>query len=140
MSSTCDLTNLTEVVSWLGFSISSFLAIFRLSPEEAVLGRLQELGIMLGSAGSSLLENSMEDSSLSLEDSQVNSAEMTLAVFLLHLVGSGVSKLHQLVFCPSTGSKEKEQEDRRLLEQELANLLLLLTFILLLTNHLVNND
>ena len=45
---------------------------------------------MLGSAGSSLLENSMEESSLSLEDSQVNSAEMTLAVFFLHLVGSGV--------------------------------------------------
>ena len=52
-------------------------------PGKPVLGRLQELGIMLGSAGSSLLENSMEDS-LSLEDStQVNSAEMTLAVFFL---------------------------------------------------------
>ena len=53
---------------------------------------------------------------------------MSLAVFFLHLVGSGVSKLHRLVFCPST--KEKEQEGRRLMEQELADLLLLLTFIL----------
>ena len=124
MSSSCDLANLSEVVSWLGFSIATFLTIFRLSPEEAVLGRLQELGIMLGSAGSSLLDSSMEDS---LSDcSSLQSAEMTLAVFYLHLVGSGVSKLHQVVFCPS----RREQEERRLLEQELADLLVILTFIL----------
>ena len=58
MSSACDLANIAEVVSWLGFSIMTFLTIFRLSPEEAVLGRLQELGIMLGSAGLSLLDTS----------------------------------------------------------------------------------
>ena len=124
MSSTCDLTNMAEVTSWLAFSIASFLAIFRLSPEEAVVGRLQELGIMLGSGGGSLTSSGSE-----IEQSC--SAEITLAVFLLHLVGSGVSKLHQLVFCLSTTSRAKEeQEGRGLLEQELADLLLLLTFIL----------
>ena len=123
MSSACDLANIAEVVSWLGFSIMTFLTIFRLSPEEAVLGRLQELGIMLGSAGSSLLDTSMEES---LSDASLQSAEMTLSVFYLHLVGSGVSKLHQVVFCPSS----KEDEERRLLEQELGDLLVLLTFIL----------
>ena len=49
-----------EVHSWLAFTITSFLAIFQLSPEEAILGRLQELGIMLGSASSSILDISLQ--------------------------------------------------------------------------------
>ena len=77
----------------------------------------------MGSAGSSLLDTSMEES---LSDSSLQSAEMTLSVFYLHLLGSGVSKLHQVVFCPSS----KEEEERRLLEQELGDLMVLLTFIL----------
>ena len=39
-----------------------------LSPEEAVLGRLQELGIMLGSGGSSILDSSLDSSFSSSSD------------------------------------------------------------------------
>ena len=119
---------MTEVSSWLGFTIATFLTVFHLSPEEAVLGRLQELGIMLGSAGSSLLEASMEESlSLSQEvEGQGQSSELTLSVFFLHVIGSGVSKLHQLVFCPST----KETGSKLFLEPELSDLLLLHIYIL----------
>ena len=129
LSCHADLASMSEVRSWLGFTITTFLTVFHLSPEEAVLGRLQELGIMLGSAGSSLLDTSMEESlSLSQEiEGQGQSPELTLSVFFLHVTGSGVSKLHQLVFCPST----KPDDDSRLfLEQELSDLLLLHIYIL----------
>ena len=128
LSCHADLASMTEVTSWLGFTIVTFLTVFHLSPEEAVLGRLQELGIMLGSAGSSVLEASMEESlSLSQEiEGQGQSSELTLSVFFLHVIGSGVSKLHQLVFCPST----KESESKMFLEQELSDLLLLHIYIL----------
>ncbi len=36
-----DLSCLREVHSWLGFTLASMVIIFQLSPEEAVLGRLQ---------------------------------------------------------------------------------------------------
>ena len=83
---------------------------------------------MLGSAGSSVLEASMEESlSLSQEiEGQGQSSELTLSVFFLHVIGSGVSKLHQLIFCPST----KETESKLFLEQELSDLLLLHIYIL----------
>ena len=119
-----DLALLPEVLSWLAFTVSTFLTIFQLSPEEAVLGRLQELGIMLGSAGSSILETSMQSSTTSGE--QVASPENTLATFLLHVVGSAASKLHMMLFSPSP----QDEGGLVFLQQELSELLLLLTYIL----------
>ena len=119
-----DLALLPEVLSWLGFTVASFLTIFQLSPEEAVLGRLQELGIMLGSTGSSLLEASMQSSTSTTGEQ--GAPEHTLATFLLHVVGSAASKLHQMLFSPSS----KDREGQLFLQQELSDLLLLLTYIL----------
>ena len=127
LSCHCDLANMSEVTSWLGFTIATFLTIFHLSPEEAVLGRLQELGIMLGSAASSsLLETSVEDSMSLSQEGGAQSPELTLSVFFLHVVGSGVSKLHQLAFSPAS----REAEAAGFLEQELSDLLLLHIYIL----------
>ena len=121
-----DLGQLAEVLSWLGFTVSTFLTILQLSPEEAILGRLQELGIMLGSAGSSLLDTSMQSSTASGDQGGPASPEHTLGTFLLHVVGSAASKLHCMLFSPGT----QDEAGLVFLQQELAELLLLLTYIL----------
>ena len=120
-----DLSLLPEVLSWLGFTVSSFLTILQLSPEDAVLGRLQELGIMLGSSGSSLLDTSMQSSTGSGE-SGAAAPEHTLATFLLHVTGSASSKLHMMTFSPSP----QDEQGQLFLQQLLSELLLLLTYIL----------
>ena len=121
-----DLGQLNEVLSWLGFTVATFLTILQLSPEEAILGRLQELGIMLGSAGSSLLDTSMQSSTASGDQGGPASPEHTLATFLLHVAGSASSKLHCMLFSPGT----QDEGGLVFLQQELAELLLLLTYIL----------
>jgi len=128
MSCACDLGVLSEVLSWLAFTITSFVTIFQLSPEEAILGRLQELGIMLGSAGSSILDTSMECSISSdpLRQPATAPPEYTLSTFILHVIGSATSKLHQMVFSPSP----QDAEGQLFLQQELADLLLIITYIL----------
>jgi len=128
MSCACDLGVLSEVLSWLSFTITSFVTIFQLSPEEAILGRLQELGIMLGSAGSSILDTSMECSISSdpLRQPATAPPEFTLSTFILHVIGSATSKLHQMVFSPSP----QDAEGQLFLQQELADLLLIMTYIL----------
>ena len=122
-----DLNKVSEVSSWLGFTISTFITILHLSPEEAILGRLQELGIMLGSGGSSLLDTSLEESlSLSSDPDQHQTPEFTLIIYFLHVVGSGVSKLHQISF----SSSNINTSDQQFLSQLLSDLLLVHIYIL----------
>jgi huntingtin len=121
-----DLALLPEVLSWIGFTTAAFLTILQLSPEEAVLGRLQELGIMLGSSGSSILETSMASSCSSGGEPGPAPPEVTLATFLLHVAGSAASKLHSILFSPGP----RDRAGTTFLEQALAELLLLLTYLL----------
>ena len=106
------------MLSWLGFTVATFLTILQLSPEEAILGRLQELGIMLGSAGSSLLDTSMQSSTASGDQGGPASPEHTLATFLLHVAGSASSKLHCILFSPGS----QDETGLVFLQQELAEL------------------
>ena len=41
LSSAVDLNSLSEMHAWVAFTIASLVIIFQLSPEEAILGRLQ---------------------------------------------------------------------------------------------------
>ena len=125
LATPCDLASLPETLSWLAFTTTSLLTVFRLSPEEAVLARLAELGIMLGSGGSSGLLDSMDSSLASLGPA---SPDLTLATFLLHAVGSAASKLHQLHF--SSASQSCESADSKLLASLTSDLLLLLAWLL----------
>ncbi len=123
-----DLSNLTEVQRWLGFVVVVLPIITNQSPEEGILGRLEELGIQVGassSSASSLLNTSMESSTSTNSDPLgvtighgVVKPEVTLANFLVQVVGASCSKLHQLMY-----SQTLEEGHGEFLIQELSHLL-----------------
>ena len=128
LGTSVDLACLKEVHSWLAFTLASMVIIFQLSPEEAVLGRLQDLGIMLGSGGSSILDSSIDSSVSSCSDPQRggSGADNTLVTFIFHCLGSAVSKLNQIVFTSSYHNIQGEA----FLVWEIKELLLFIMYIM----------
>ena len=113
-----DLTSLDEVERWLSFVVVALPVLATQSPEEGILGRLEHIGLQIGSAGAatsvdsssggdSLLNTSMESSSssgvnvmagsLTREGGAALKPEAALARFLVQVVGAACSKFHQMV-------------------------------------------
>ena len=130
-----DLSDLREVQRWLSFVVIALPIITHQSPEEGILGRLEELGIQVGSTnlpspGSNLLDTSMESSSSTISDPLGIGGgvkpEVTLARFVIQVVGASCSKFHQLVFSQTEGA----EADKSFLQQELSHLLLFIGHML----------
>jgi hypothetical protein len=103
-----DLANLKEVERWVGFILVSLTAITNQSPEEGILGRLEELGIQVGSPSpQALLDTSMESSTSSSDPLRLGGQvrpEITFAKFLIQVIGASCSKLHQIAYSQSIGA------------------------------------
>ena len=136
LTCTVDLTKLRDVQRWLGFVVLSLPILTNQSPEEAILARLEELGIQMmmstSVSGEDNESNSvvMGTSMMSMESSTstTNSEfqvkpEVTLAKFLLQAIGAACTKFHQLAY-----SIEKEDKTA-FLRQELSHLLLFVIYM-----------
>ena len=135
-----DLTNLDEVERWLSFVVVALPVLATQSPEEGILGRLEHIGLQIGSSGSvdsggdSLLNSSMESSSSSgvnvmagslvSEGGAVLKPEVALARFLVQVTGAACSKFHQMVY-----TQPEHQRSLEFLRQLLSHLLLLVTYM-----------
>ena len=138
LTCTVDLTKLRDVQRWLGFVVLSLPILTNQSPEEAILARLEELGIQMmmsssvsaGEADSSDSNVVMGTSMMSMESSTstTNSEfqvkpEVTLAKFLLQAIGAACTKFHQLAYSIETEDKTA------FLTQELSHLLLFVIYM-----------
>ena len=136
LTCTVDLTKLRDVQRWLGFVVLSLPILTNQSPEEAILARLEELGIqMMMSTSVSGEDNDsnsvvMGTSMMSMESSTstTNSEfqvkpEVTLAKFLLQAIGAACTKFHQLAYSIETEDKTA------FLIQELSHLLLFVIYM-----------
>ena len=136
LTCTVDLTKLRDVQRWLGFVVLSLPILTNQSPEEAILARLEELGIqMMMSTSVSGEDNDsnsvvMGTSMMSMESSTstTNSEfqvkpEVTLAKFLLQAIGAACTKFHQLAYSIETEDKTA------FLKQELSHLLLFVIYM-----------
>lgn len=136
LTCTVDLTKLRDVQRWLGFVVLSLPILTNQSPEEAILARLEELGIqMMMSTSVSGEDNDsnsvvMGTSMMSMESSTstTNSEfqvkpEVTLAKFLLQAIGAACTKFHQLAYSIDTEDKTA------FLRQELSHLLLFVIYM-----------
>ena len=136
LTCTVDLTKLRDVQRWLGFVVLSLPILTNQSPEEAILARLEELGIqMMMSTSVSGEDNDsnsvvMGTSMMSMESSTstTNSEfqvkpEVTLAKFLLQAIGAACTKFHQLAYSIETEDKTA------FLTQELSHLLLFVIYM-----------
>ena len=136
LTCTVDLTKLRDVQRWLGFVVLSLPILTNQSPEEAILARLEELGIqMMMSTSVSGEDNDsnsvvMGTSMMSMESSTstTNSEfqvkpEVTLAKFLLQAIGAACTKFHQLAYSIETEDKTA------FLRQELSHLLLFVIYM-----------
>ena len=135
-----DLTNLGEVERWLSFVVAALPVLATQSPEEGILGRLEHIGLQIGSSGSvdsggdSLLNSSMESSSSSgvnvmagsliSEGGAALKPEAALARFLVQVMGAACSKFHQMVY-----TQPEHQRSLQFLRQLLSHLLLLVTYM-----------
>ena len=127
-----DLSLMKEVQRWLGFVVIGLTTLTIQSPEEGILGRLEELGIQLGqqrAAVNVLLNTSMESSTSTNSTDPLgvvglgDKPEVTLTKFIIHVIGSACSKLHQIVYSqPSCDGKD-------FLKEELSHLLLLVSYM-----------
>ena len=135
LTSCVDLTNLDEVERWLSFVVVTLPVLATQSPEEGILGRLEHIGLQIGSVdGDSLLNSSMESSSSSgvnvmagsliSEGGAALKPEAALARFLVQVVGAACSKLHQMVY-----TQPEHQRSLQFLQQLLSHLLLLVTYM-----------
>ena len=106
------------------------------SPEEAILARLEELGIQMLTnedapddnviMGTSLI--SMESSTTSdMGISGLAKPEVTLAKFLLQAIGAACTKFHQLTY--SQIGIDKNAKNTDFLQQELSHLLLFVIYM-----------
>lgn len=122
-----DLANLKEVERWVGFILVSLTAITNQSPEEGILGRLEELGIQVGSPSpQALLDTSMESSTSSSDPLRLGGQvrpEITFAKFLIQVIGASCSKLHQIAYSQSIGATGS------FLEHEISHLLLFVSYM-----------
>ena len=136
LTCTVDLTKLRDVQRWLGFVVLSLPILTNQSPEEAILARLEELGIqMMMSTSVSGEDNDsnsvvMGTSMMSMESSTstTNSEfqvkpEVTLAKFLLQAIGAACTKFHQLAY------SIEDQDLTVFLRQELSHLLLFVIYM-----------
>lgn len=138
LTCTVDLTKLRDVQRWLGFVVLSLPILTNQSPEEAILARLEELGIQMmmtssvsaGEADSSDSNVVMGTSMMSMESSTstTNSEfqvkpEVTLAKFLLQAIGAACTKFHQLAY------SIEDQDLTVFLRQELSHLLLFVIYM-----------
>ena len=135
-----DLTNLGEVERWLSFVVAALPVLATQSPEEGILGRLEHIGLQIGSGsadsggGDSLLNSSMESSSSSgvnvmagsliSEGGAALKPEAALARFLVQVMGAACSKFHQMVY-----TQPEHQRSLQFLRQLLSHLLLLVTYM-----------
>ena len=139
LTSCVDLTNLGEVERWLSFVVVALPVLATQSPEEGILGRLEHIGLQIGSGsvdsgGDSLLNSSVESSSSSgvnvmagsllSEGGAAPKPEVALARFLVQVVGAACSKFHQMVY-----TQPEHQRSPQFLRQLLSHFLLLVTYI-----------
>ena len=106
------------------------------SPEEGILGRLEHIGLQIGteSSSDSILNSSMESSSSSgvnvmagsliSEGGAALKPEAALARFLVQVTGAACSKFHQMVY-----TQPEHQRSLDFLRQLLSHLLLVVTYM-----------
>ena len=135
LTCTVDLTKIRDVQRWLGFIVLALPLLTNQSPEEAILARLEELGIQMMNAnnedhdpnvvmGMSLMsmESSTSTSTTSTADLVSGiKPEVTLAKFLLQAIGAACTKYHQLIYSLEAVPK--------FLELELSHLLLFVIYM-----------
>jgi huntingtin len=134
LTCTVDLTNLTDVQRWLGFIVLALPILTNQSPEEAILSRLDELGILMINTGSYNENDVIMGTSLLSMDSSTTSTmsdllssnvkpEVTLAKFLIQAIGAACTKFHQLAYSQWT------EATTSFLQQELSHLLLFVIYM-----------
>ena len=140
LNSSVDLTSIIDVQRWLGFIVVALPILTNQSPEEGILGRLEGLGIRVAvrdyddakstsSSSQHILDTSLDSSTSvssdggSLLEMGTNRPEMTMAKFILQVIGASCIKFHQLVFSQWT------QASTSFLQQELSHLLLFVIYM-----------
>ena len=140
LNSSVDLTSLIDVQRWLGFIVIALPILTNQSPEEGIMGRLEGLGIRVvvhdndvqstSPSIQRMLDTSMDssmstssDGGASLLEMCTNRPEMTMAKFILQVIGAACIKYHQLVFSQWT------QSNTTFLQQELSHLLLFVIYM-----------
>jgi huntingtin len=141
LNSSVDLTSLVDVQRWLGFIVVALPILTNQSPEEGILGRLEGLGIRVvvrdqdgvqstSPSAQHILDTSLDSSTSvssdgggSLLEMGTNRPEMTMAKFILQVIGASCIKFHQLVFSQWT------QASTSFLQQELSHLLLFVIYM-----------
>ena len=140
LNSSVDLTSLIDVQRWLGFIVIALPILTNQSPEEGILSRLEGLGIRVvvrdndtqstSPSIQRMLDTSMDssmstssDGGASLLEMGNNRPEMTMAKFILQVIGASCIKFHQLLFSQWTKS------DTTFLQQELSHLLLFVIYM-----------
>ena len=103
-----DLSSSTDIGRWLGFISIILPVITSQSPEEGILSRLEELGIIIGSASpvEGVLATSIDSSISSTGSSSIGGVggnggikpEMTLGRFIFQVIGASTSKIHQIIY------------------------------------------
>ena len=140
LNASVDLTSVVDVQRWLGFIVVALPILTNQSPEEGILGRLDGLGIKImvrdqedatsGTPSTQLLLDTSMDSSMS-ESSEgagqlqfgTSRPEMTMAKFILQVIGAACTKYHQLIFSQWTPASST------FLQQELSHLLLFVIYM-----------
>ena len=140
LNSSVDLTSLIDVQRWLGFIVIALPILTNQSPEEGILSRLEGLGIRVvvrdndtqstSPSIQRMLDTSMDssmstssDGGASLLEMGNNRPEMTMAKFILQVIGASCIKFHQLLFSQWTKS------NTTFLQQELSHLLLFVIYM-----------
>ena len=129
LNSDVDLTSLQDVQRWLGFIVVSLPILSNQSPEEGILGRLEGLGIRMtvsmDGSSSSLLDTSLDSSTSLSSDGDIPAfrPEMTMAKFIIQVIGTACTKFHQLVF------SQWIEATTSFLQQELSHLLLFVIYM-----------
>ena len=111
LTCTVDLTKLKDVQRWLGFVVLALPLLTNQSPEEAILARLEELGIQMMNTneehdqnvvmGMSLMSMESSTSTSTTSTAEMTSGikpEVTLAKFLIQAIGAACTKYHQLTY------------------------------------------
>ena len=131
LTCTVDLTKLRDVQRWLGFVVLALPILTNQSPEEAILARLEELGIQMILSSEDSENVVMGTSLMSMESSTSTTSsefqvkpEVTLAKFLLQAIGAACTKFHQLAY-----SQEDVEGQTAFLRQEVSHLLLFVIYM-----------
>lgn len=136
LTCTVDMTKLRDVQRWLGFVVLALPILTNQSPEEAILARLEELGIQMITStnsqddqdstvvmGASLMSMDSSTSTAASDAALGSKPEITLAKFLIQAIGAACTKFHHIVYSQLTESTFL------FLQQELSHLLLFVTYM-----------